>query len=189
MPSTGSIVPMKARVAKHMMCRRTTFAAVLLMLIGDLTGAQQVAAQGSETYRCPGPAGRPDEYTNLISAQEAKSKGCRTIEGTPITIIQSNKPRASSPVVAPMGSERVDASAQRSRDTERRSILDAELRKEEQALAALQKEYNGGEPERRGDERNYQKYLDRTSDLKASLARKESDIAALRREIGKLAAQ
>ena len=60
------------------------------------------------------------------------------------------------------------------------------MRKEEEALAALKKEYNNGEPERRGDERNYQKYLERVAELKASVARKESDVAALKRELGKL---
>jgi len=50
----------------------------------------------------------------------------------------------------------------------------------------MQAEYNKGEPERRGDERNYQKYLDRVSDLKSGIARKESDIAALKRELSKL---
>ena len=42
-------------------------------------------------------------------------------------------------------------------------------KKEEERLAALQKEYNNGEPERRGDERNYQKYLDRVAELKAAV--------------------
>ena len=50
----------------------------------------------------------------------------------------------------------------------------------------MQKEYNNGEPERLGDERNYQKYLDRVADLKAAIARKESDIAAIKRELSKL---
>src|SRR5262249_11327309 len=67
-----------------------------------------------------------------------------------------------------------------------RRILGDELRKEEDRLAALQKEYNNGEPERRGDERNYQRYLDRVSEMKAGIARKEADIAALKREIAKL---
>ena len=66
-----------------------------------------------------------------------------------------------------------------------RRILESELKKEEEQLAALQKEYNNGEPERRGDEKNFQKYQDRVVEMKASIARKESDIAALRREIGK----
>ena len=70
-----------------------------------------------------------------------------------------------------------------------RRILEAELKKEEEQLAALQKEYNNGEPERLGDERNYQKYLDRVAALKAALARKESDVAALRRELAKQPAQ
>jgi len=50
----------------------------------------------------------------------------------------------------------------------------------------LKREYNNGEPERLGNERNYQKYLDRTAELKSGVARKESDIAAIKRELTKL---
>ena len=50
----------------------------------------------------------------------------------------------------------------------------------------MQREYNNGEPERQGNERNYQKYLDRVAEMKMAIARKESDIAALKRELGKL---
>ena len=64
----------------------------------------------------------------------------------------------------------------------------SELKKEEDKLAQLQKDYNNGEPERRGDERNYQKYQDRVAEMKAAIARKESDIAAIKREITKLPA-
>jgi hypothetical protein len=60
------------------------------------------------------------------------------------------------------------------------------LRKEEAALDALKREYNNGEPERQGDERNYQKYLDRTNELKAAISRKEADVGSLRRELQKL---
>jgi hypothetical protein len=53
----------------------------------------------------------------------------------------------------------------------------------------LLKEYNNGEPEKIGGEaRNYQKYLDRVTELKASLARNESDIAGIRRELGRVPA-
>jgi hypothetical protein len=41
----------------------------------------------------------------------------------------------------------------------------------------MQKDYNNGEPERRGDERNYQRYLDRVAEMKAAITRKEADIA------------
>ena len=154
-----------------------------------LQGAFAQSAEGSSVmYRCPG-----NEYNNTISAKEAKDRGCKTIEGAPITVIQSTRPRAAAPsggASAPDASgpatARVDPAAQRARDSDARRILEDELRAEEQRLAALQKDYNNGEPERQGNERNYQKYLDRVSEMKAAIARKESDIAAIRRELGKL---
>jgi hypothetical protein len=143
-------------------------------------------AQGDKpVYRCPGS---PVLYTDTLSAKEAKDKGCRTLEGAPITVIQSVKPRAGTPVPSASRGEgsRVEASEQRARDTDAKRILETELKKEEEQLAALQKEFNNGEPERRGDEKNYQKYLDRVAEMKASIARKEGDVAALKRELGKL---
>ena len=47
----------------------------------------------------------------------------------------------------------------------------------------MKKEFNGGEPERRGDEKNFAKYQERTDKLKADLTRSESNIESLRREI------
>lgn len=163
--------------------------------------AGSAAAQGGPVYRCPG---NPESYTNLLSAQEAKDRGCRTIEGAPITVVNppSARPRAvaqaqaastAAPAAAPNAAtpalaqrERLDPAEQRARDTDARRILTEELRREEERLAALQKEFNNGEPERRGDERNYQRYLDRVAEMRAQIARKEADLAALRREIAKL---
>ena len=45
----------------------------------------------AEVYRCPGP---PVLYTDALSAKEASERGCRTIEGTPITVVQTARPRA-----------------------------------------------------------------------------------------------
>ena len=81
---------------------------------------------------------------------------------------------------------RVDPEAQRARDSDSRRILLAELRREEDRLAEMKREYNNGEPERQGNERNYQKYLDRVADMKSGIARKEADIAAIKRELAKL---
>jgi hypothetical protein len=50
---------------------------------------------------------------------------------------------------------RVDPASQRARDSDARRILTDELKREEERLAQLQKDYNNGEPERRGDERNF----------------------------------
>jgi hypothetical protein len=75
---------------------------------------------------------------------------------------------------------------QKARDSDARRILEAELKRDEQALADMKREYNNGEPERRGDERNYARYLERVAEMKAAIGRKEADIAAIRRELAKL---
>jgi hypothetical protein len=146
-------------------------------------------ASAATVYRCPGP---PVLYTDQLSAAEAKDRGCRTIEGAPVTVMQSPRPRASMPAPVQGASPRlpearVDPGEQRARDSDARRILEAELRKEEEILEAMRREFNNGEPERRGDEaRNYQKYLDRVADMRAALQRKEADVAAIRRELAKL---
>ena len=134
----------------------------------------------SVMYRCPG-----NDYKNTISAKEAEKLGCKRIEGAPVTVIQMTKPRPSTATAA-SGGARVDPVAQRARDTDARRILEGELRAEEEKLAIMQKEFNNGQPERQGDEKNFQKYLDRVSDMRAAIARKQTDIAALQREIKKL---
>jgi len=157
------------------------------LVLGFAMIASAGAADGGGVmYRCPG-----NDYNNTISAKEAKDRGCKTIEGAPITVIQGTKPKAAAagpaqPAISSPAGARVDPSEQRARDSDARRILEDELRTEEQRLAALQKDYNNGEPERQGNERNYQKYLDRVTEMKAAIARKESDIAAIRRELGKL---
>lgn len=155
-------------------------------------GMSGALAQDKTVYRCPG---NPPLYTDSLSAKEARDKGCRTLEGAPITVIQSQRPAGKSgggtgsvsATHTPRPPEtRVDPNEQKARDSDARRILEAELRREEEKLAALQKEYNNGEPERKGDERNYQKYIDRVAEMKADIARKESDVAALKRELSKL---
>ena len=150
--------------------------------------AQTAAPAGSVVYRCPG-----NVYTDAISAREAKDRDCRTLEGAPVTVIQGSRPRpapsatpASAGAAARPAASKIDPNDQRARDRERRPILEDELRRAEAQLADLQRDYNKGEPERRGDERNYQKYIDRVAEMKAALARKESDVAAIKREIAKL---
>jgi hypothetical protein len=135
-------------------------------------------------YRCG------NEYTNTVSPEQAK--GCKLVEGGNVTVVQGARPKASGPKPANAansggGGARVGALEQKSRDSDARLILQSELTKAEARQAELLKDYNNGEPERRGDEtRNYQKYLDRVAEIKASLARNESDLAGIRRELGRL---
>jgi len=142
----------------------------------------------STIYRCG------NTYTN--NAAEAKAKGCKTMEGGNITVVEGTRVNGNAPAkvaTAPQasgGGQRVDADDQRARDSDARAILEAELKKAEARQAELQKEYNNGDPEKMGPEhRNHQKYLDRVAELKASIARTEADIAGIKRELSRVASK
>jgi hypothetical protein len=145
-----------------------------------------LSAQAQERiYRCG------NEYTN--NAQVAKSRNCSPMEGGNITIVEGTKPSSparTAPAASSRGSgDRVEAGAQRARDSDAKAILEAELRRAEERLAQARKEYANGEPEKQGIEsRNYQRYLDRVAELKAAVARAESDVAGLQRELGRMPA-
>lgn len=170
---------MKAKVSKRL--RLAALATVCAASAHAQTAASAVV------YRCPG---HPVLYTDAISPKEAKDKNCQVLEGAPITVIQNVKSRpapssaSGSRAVSPAGS-RVDPADQRVRDNDARRILEAELKREEDRLATMKVEYNNGEPERHGNERNFQKYQERVAEMKSAIARRESDIAALKREISK----
>ena len=158
--------------------------AAILAFVAAGAGAADNTVDSTVLYRCPG-----NDYRNTISAKEAEKLGCRKVEGAPITVIQGTRPRTAPPATASASAVpgvRVDPVAQRARDTDARRILENELKSEEGKLAAMEKEFNGGQPERQGSEKNYQKYLDRVAEMRASIERKQIDIAALRREIQKL---
>ncbi|WP_310313776.1 hypothetical protein [Hydrogenophaga palleronii] len=149
-------------------------------------GLTQVQAQ-DRVYRCPGT---PVEYIN--NAEQARSRGCALMQGGNITVIEGIKPQAANPAAArrsPAAAERVDSAAQRARDSDARAILETELRRAEERLAEARKAYAGGEPEKQGIEgRNHQRYLDRVAELKEAVGRAESDVAGIRRELGRLPA-
>jgi hypothetical protein len=171
---------------------RAAFLKTALMAIVAGVSCPAVMAQESPrpVYRCPGP---PVLYTDAITPAEAKARNCRTIESAPITVVQGNRRpnQAAAPAPTPAASarpadSRVSAVEQRARDSDRKRVLEAELQREEAALAELKREFNQGEPERRGDERNYAKYQERVAEMRAAIARKEEDLSAIRREIAKL---
>ena len=132
-----------------------------------------------------------NEYTNTKPTSE--KTGCKLLEGSNVTVIQGTRPNATAPVRVANATQpsapRIDWGVQKSRDSDARQILESELKKAEARQAELLREYNNGEPEKQGGEaRNHQKYLDRVAELKASLARNESDIAGIRRELGRFPA-
>ena len=75
---------------------------------------------------------------------------------------------------------------QRARDDSRRQVLEAELATEEGALTAAEQALAEQESVRMGDERNYQKVLDRLQPFKDKVELHKRNIEALRREISGL---
>jgi len=170
---------------------------LLQVVFGIALGAAPLLA-AAQIFRCEGANGVV-EYSN--SPNSGRDRNCRALDLPQINTIPAPKqPAAAAPSRQPGASgqaggsaagtpasfPRVDTSAQRTRDQDRRRILEDELRREEARLAQLRGEFGSGEPERRGDERNYQTYLDRVQRLKDDIARSESSVASLRREMAAL---
>jgi hypothetical protein len=170
--------------------KSTRNAHVFVVAAAWLAVTGNVQAQ-DRIYRCEG-----NEYTN--NATTAAQRGCKLVEGGNLTVVTAPK-RAAAPgpsgervaavsttnTSAPAPS-RIDTAEQRNRDSDARAILESELKKVEAKQAELLKEYNNGEPEKRGAElRNNQMYIDRVAEMKAQIARNDSDIAGIKREIGR----
>ncbi|GGC22467.1 DUF4124 domain-containing protein [Pseudoduganella buxea] len=145
----------------------------------------------AQIYRCVDAAGHK-EYTD-----RKKGSHCVALD-LPDPVIAAPPKREAAPrprapaspattaATAPSAFPRVDSAEQKARDADRRQILTDELNAEMQKLGELRREYNNGEPERRGDERNYAKYQERVANLKGSIARSEQNVEALKREIANI---
>jgi hypothetical protein len=154
-----------------------------MMLLASAIG-HVYAQTESDVYLCVDEHGKR-EYKNT-----GPMKGCKKVDLPRLTTIMAPAHKAASAPAkgasAPSDFPKVDGSAQKARDSDRRQILLDEMKSEEQKLASLKNEYNNGEPERQGNERNYAKYQDRVASLKEDIARAEKNIEALKREIGNL---
>ncbi len=159
-----------------------------IFFIASIAAGASAQTQDTRMWRCPG-----NHFTN--DAAESKQAGCTVVTGGNLTIVQGVAPK---PVATASGAPRAREAAsgqvaarspgsetdQRARDSDALAILQSELRKTEDKLADLKREFNGGEPEKRGEEfRNNQKYLDRVAELRLGVSRTESDVAGLKREI------
>jgi hypothetical protein len=152
---------------------------VLLALL-----ASAAAAHG-QIYKCVTPGGSK-ELTDIKRGPHCELMDLPgiAIPAPPRRVAPS--PRAAQPVATPGDFPRVDSAEQKARDADRRAILEEELKAESLKLAGLRREFNGGAPERRGDERNYAKYQERVAGLRDSISRSEKNVDALKREIANI---
>jgi hypothetical protein len=171
--------------------------AVPALAIAATLAAPSAARAQSTVYKCVDEQGR-------IEFTDTTRRGCKALDlpglipapprrpavpapqqqGSPAPQQGARAPAAQPPT--PANFPRVDTSAQKVRDDDRRDILNDELRSEEKRLAELRRDFNNGDPERQGNERNYAKYQERVAQMRDDLNRTERNIEALKREIANL---
>jgi hypothetical protein len=150
--------------------------------------AHALAQAQTTVYKCVDERGR-------IEFTDTSKRGCKPLDlpGTiaappqrsaPPPLRANGAPAAAS--AAPASFPRVSSSEQRARDDDRREILNEELHAEEKKLADLRRDFNNGEPERQGNEKNYAKYQARVAQMRDDIARSERNIEALKREIANI---
>ena len=164
-----------------------------LMLVTTAFAAASVPtpARSSDIFLCV------DADGNKTFQNVGNGKGCKRMDVGPVLSMPASRvpqQRASGGgedrvTVSPASFPRVDRDTQRSRDNDRKRILEDELKAEEDKLVRLKAEYNTGEPERRGDERNFALHAERVQRLRDDVARAEGNVNALRREIALLRTQ
>jgi hypothetical protein len=136
-------------------------------------------ASAGDIWECADENGNK-RFTNIKS----ESKGCRLMEvKVPINTVPATPRPSAKAAESPKNFPRVDGDTQRSRDAERRRILEQELANEQKLLDEARKELAEQESQRLGSERNYQRMLDRLEPYKKKVKLHEDNVTNLRREL------
>lgn len=154
---------------------RTTLAILLATLA--------LPASAQTIYKCTDAGGG-----TLISNTRI-DKNCKVVVSSPDSTMPAPKGRPATGAAAnptPSGFPRVQEDAQKARDTDRRRILEQELAGEQRNLEQAKKELAEQEALRTGDERNYQKALDRVQPYKDRVGQHERNIQAIQKELSNL---
>jgi hypothetical protein len=157
---------------------RTVPALCLLVLLALPAAAQQSDA----IWVCV------DEHGHKVFQNLGSGRGCHRIDGLIATVPSTSRAPSSSGTdargVSPANFPRVDRDTQRLRDSDRRRILEDELRVEQRRLARLRDDFNNGTPRPLGDEvAGSPPYQERVQHLLEDIQRSESYVASLKREL------
>lgn len=130
----------------------------------------------AQLFKCVDASGKVT-YSN----DGGSSKGCRQLSND--QSVSTISMRASpSPATFP----KVSDEAQKERDKARRQVLEKEMDNERMELEEARHKLAEQEGIRYGDEKNYQKALDRMQPYKDAVERRERNIEALTQELSRL---
>lgn len=148
-----------------------------------LAAASGAHAQAQGTvWKCMEPDGRA-HYTNI--KKETEGKQC-TVVTKEVSVVSPPPPARTAAEKAASDFPKVDRDTQKARDQSRRRILEDELSAEEKGLIDAKAKLAAQEAVRYGDEKNYQRVLDRLKPFQDAVERHERNIAALRKELAGL---
>jgi septal ring factor EnvC (AmiA/AmiB activator) len=133
----------------------------------------------ADVYKCVDDDGHVT-YTNTKPSSKAKCSALSRDQRV------STVPGRAASTLSPAGFPKVDGDTQKARDNDRRKILDQELATEQKNLDQAKKELAEQEAVRTGDERNYQRVIERLQPFKDKVALHERNLEALKKEIGNL---
>ena len=168
------------------MVRRT-----LIVTAASWILALHAHAAGNVMYECTDANGGK-QFTNVPE----NPKACKPLNiqlntapppatpAPPSATAGKASPARPSATPTPAGFPRVDRETQHSRDNDRRRILENELANEQKLLDDAKRELAAQEGQRLGDERNYQRVLDRLEPYRKKVKQHEDNVAAIRREMG-----
>ena len=135
----------------------------------------------ADVYKCvetdPATGQSRVTYTNTRNV-----KGCeRLSQDLPVSSVPAPA-RKPSPAAFP----KVGAGEQKARDNDRRKVLQTELEAEEKALEGARKALADQDAVRYGNERNFQKKLDRLKPFQDAVEQHERNVEALQKELSGL---
>lgn len=148
----------------------------------------------AQVYLCIDPSGHK-EYTNVSTAGRQCQVVPETVSSVPVPRPQAPAAAAPRPTSAavpgPVAATnpnypKVDGATQKGRDDTRRKVLEDELAQEERMLGKARSDLGEQEKVRNGDERNYQRVLDRLKPYQDAVDRHGKNIEALRKELAAL---
>jgi len=134
----------------------------------------------ADTFKCLDGGGHAT-YTNI--KEETKGKNCSVVIREISVVPAAPAARSAAANPTPAGFPKVDSGTQKNRDDARRRILEEELSGEEKALTQAKAELTEQEGVRTGDEKNYQRVLDRLQKYKDEVERHQKNVEALKKEL------
>lgn len=145
-----------------------------------LLAAAAMPVAANTIYKCTDASG------GTLISNTRMDKSCKAVVTGPESTIPAPKPRAAAANPSPAGFPRVAEDTQKARDSDRRLILEQELAGEQRNLEQAKKDLAEQEAVRNGDDRNYQRVLDRLQPYKDRVAQHERNIQAINKELGNL---